>query len=135
MKQRGILQRSLLILIILTLNGCLVGAMLFGGAAAIVINEGFVAEDTYGGVIKSTTGKAFNASIDVMDELCHQITLDKAFRKVTGAWCGADVEVTVQNHSKGKVTIYVKARKYMLASKEIAMEVFNKILVRIKDTQ
>ena len=130
------LQRScslpVLLLLLVTLNGCIAGAVLFGGAAALVINEGFIAEDTYAGVVKSTPGKAYQAAIDVMDELCHKITLEKAFRMVIGTWRNVDVEVTVEDLGEGEVKLSVKARKYMLAEKGSAVDVFQMIAERIR---
>lgn len=125
--------KAALLVSMMGLNGCLVGgAVLFGGAAALVIHEGIVEEDTYGGVIKTTPGRAYSASIEIMDELCPKIELEKAFRKVTGVWRSADLEVTVEDLSGNKVAVNVQARKYMMASKETAIEVFHKILGRIK---
>ena len=121
-----------LLMMLVILNGCVAGAMLFGGAAALVINEGFIAEDTYGGVVKSTPGKAYDAAITVMDTLCPKIILEKAFRKVSGTWRNADVEVTVEDLPGSKVSVHVKARKYMLSSKDTAIEVFQRILMEIK---
>jgi hypothetical protein len=118
--------------LLLALNGCVAGAVLFGGAAALVINEGFIAEDTYAGVIKSTPGKAYQAAINVMDELCHRIVLEKAFRMVTGTWRNVDVEVSIEDLGAGEVKLRVKARKYMLADKDSAVDIFQMIAERIR---
>jgi hypothetical protein len=113
------------------LNGCIVGAMLFGGAAALVIKQGFIDDDTYHGVVKSTPGKVYNASIEVMDELCHQIVLEKAFRMVSGTWKSAHIEVAVDDKGHDQVLLRVKARKYMMADQETALTVFEKITERL----
>jgi hypothetical protein len=117
----------------LSLGGCLeVGLLLGGAAATLVIKEGFIDEDTYGGVVKTTPGKAFSASTEVLDELCHKIDMDKAFRRVSGTWQSSDVEVIVEDIGGGETTITVKARKYgLLADKDIAVEIFQKILAKI----
>ncbi|MHC4941879.1 MAG: hypothetical protein ACYTG7_02560 [Planctomycetota bacterium] len=118
----------------LLLGGCLELGLLLGGAAAtLVIKEGFIDEDTYGGEVKTTPGKAFSAATEVLDELCHKIDLDKAFRRVSGSWQSSDVEVTVEDIRGGEVSIVVKARKYgILADKDTAVEVFQMILVKIE---
>ena len=116
----------------LSLSGCVAGAVLFGGAAALVIKEGFIDEDTYEGVVQTTPGKAYRSVMDVMDRLCHKIVLDKALRRVTGTWKNVDLEVEVEDLGGGEVKIHVKARKYLMADKEAAMEVFHMILSNIK---
>ena len=121
-----------LLLVLMSLQGCLAGAMLFGGAAALGIHEGFIAEETYEGLIRTTPGKAFDAATEVMDSLCHKIVVDKAFRTVSGSYGRTDLEVAVQDRGGGEVAVSVKARKYMLADKDSAMEVFQKILQKIQ---
>jgi hypothetical protein len=131
MLSRRVLMPALFMLPI-ALGGCVAGAVLFGGAAALVINEGFIAEDTYAGVMMSTPGKAYKAAIDVMDELCHKIVLEKAFRMVTGIWRSVDVEVSVEDLGGGEVKLRVKARKYMMGDKDSAVDVFQMIAARIR---
>jgi hypothetical protein len=68
-----------------------------------------------------------------MDELCHKIVLERAFRQVTGTWQSSDLTVSVEDIGGGEVSISVKARKYgLLADKETAADVFEKILLKIK---
>ena len=117
---------------LLSLPGCVAGAVLFGGAAALVIKEGFIDEDTYEGVVQATPGKAYRSVMDVMDRLCHKIVLEKALRQVTGTWKNVDLEAWVEDLGGGEVKIRVKARKYLMADKESAMEVFHMILTDIK---
>lgn len=121
-----------LILILLSLEGCLVGAVLFGGAAALVIKEGFIDDDTYMGVVKTSPEHAYTSTVDVMDRLCHKIVMERTDRKVSGSWRSSDLEVLVEDMKGGQVAIHVKARKYMLADKETALEVFQQILEEIK---
>ena len=123
---------GIMVLLLLCLNSCIVGAVLFGAAGALGIKEGFVTEDTYSGRIRTTPGKAFDAATDVMDELCHKIEMERAFRKISGSWDGTNLEVMVKDMGGGEVTISVKARKYMLADRDKAVDVFHKILRRIQ---
>jgi hypothetical protein len=119
-------------LLLLSLSSCIVGAVLFGAAGALVIKEGFITEDTYSGRIRTTPGKAFDGATDVMDELCHKIEMERAFRKISGSWDGTNLEVTVKDMGGGEVTVLVQARKYMLADRDKAVDVFQKIMRRIK---
>ena len=123
---------SLLMLPLLSMSGCLVGAVLFGGAAAFVIKEGFIDDDTYMGIVKTDPDHAYTSSVDVMDRLCHKIVMERAERKVSGSWRNSDLKVSVEAMEGGKVAIHVEARKYMLADKETALEVFQRILQEIK---
>jgi len=118
-------------------GGCIPAGLLIGGAAAtLVMREGFVDEDTYGGVVRTTAGKAFTSSIDVMDELCHKISVDRAFRTVSGTWKSSDVTVSVADAGDGEISVRVKTRKYsLLADQETAMTVFQRIMTRIKQDQ
>lgn len=116
----------------LSFSGCVAGAVLFGGAAALVIKEGFIEEDTYQGVVRTTPGKAYQSVIDVMDRLCHKIVLEKALRMVSGTWKNVDLEVGVEDLGGGEVKVRVKARKYMMADKDAAIEVFHMILRDLK---
>lgn len=122
------IRSAILVIALLSLSGCFVGALFLGGAATLAIKQGFIDEDTYGGVIKGTPGKVYSSATEVMNDLCHKITLEKAFRKVSGSWGGADIEVTVEDVGGGEVSLNVKARKYLLADKDTAVEVFQKIL-------
>lgn len=123
----------LAVVLLMFTSGCFVGALLLGGAATLVIKEGFIDEDTYAGVIRSTAGRAYGAATEVMDELCHKIVLERAFRQVTGTWQSSDLTVSVEDIGGGEISISVKARKYgLLADKETAADVFQRILLKIK---
>lgn len=122
---------SLILLLPLSANACFVGAVLIGGAATLVIKQGFIDEDTYGGVIKTTPGKAYTCAIEVMDDLCHKIVMERAFRSVEGSWGSSDVEVTVEDIGDGEVYVKVKSRKYLMADRDTAVDVFQKILLMI----
>jgi hypothetical protein len=124
-----------LLMIPFLLNGCIVGAMLFGGAAALVIKQGFIDDDTYEGIVKSTPGKVYDAAIEIMDELCHKIVLEKAFRTVSGSWKSADIEVKVTDAGGGEVVLQVKARRYMMADQDTALTVFQKIMNRLEKSR
>jgi len=117
------------------LSSCYVGAVLLGGAATLVIKQGFIDEDTYGGVIKTTPGKAYTCAVEVMDDLCHKVVLERAFRKVEGSWGSSDVEVTVEDIGGGEVYLKAKSRKYLMADRDTAADVFQKILLKITESK
>ncbi len=129
----GLYTMIAVLMILVASNGCLTGVVLFGvgAATAVAIDQGFIEDDTYAGRIQSTLARTYDAAVEVMDELCPKIVLERPICRVSGSWKGSDVYVSVESTGDEGVFLRVKARRYMLADRDTAEEMFQRILTRI----
>lgn len=127
------MRKLLLLSILCFVPGCIVAVVGVGAAAGILAHEAYVADDSYQGIYRCSLEEAYEASLNVMDNVALSASFNRRDHSVEGEVNSSKVNIQVTHYDEDKkeVKVLVTARKYGLADQNTAVGVFRKINDRL----